>query len=189
MPRIRKYKKEDREAVQYICLQTSVGEKSPMEWQRHILNLYCNYYIDCEPENVFVAVDDSDRPVGYIFCSTDFDIFKFIFTRDYLPILRCLGKNRVITARLELLAHQLFRKDYPAHMHIDILPEYQKMGLGTKLLQELFSYLKEKNCPGLQLICDTGNDGGFAFYQKYGFEKLFRLNFLWEDFCVYGIRL
>lgn len=187
MPSVRKYRESDRERVQYVCLATSVGTEAETVWIRHILTLYCNYYIECEPDNVFVAVDDSDAVVGYILCSSDFNYFRRCFTEEYIPTMRCLGMKRTLIAEGEMFAHYLYRKKYPAHLHIDILPEYQKMGLGTALTNALFGHLREKGCPGIHLICDTGNEAGTAFYNKYGFRKLLRMVAFGEDFSVYGM--
>ena len=57
----------------------------------------------------------------------------------------------------------------PAHMHIDILPTHQRMGIGTQLVNTLLSQLKSDGVPSLFLITDIGNTKGPAFYNKYGF--------------------
>ena len=186
MAEIRKYKTTDREAVQYVCLATSVGTSAPMKLTRYILAMYCNYYIDNEPENCFVLADDTDRAVGYIICSSDFYKFASGYKNNYLHEIRCTGIWNTIVARGEIAVHSLFKKSYPAHLHIDILPEYQHMGFGTRLTDTLMEHLKSSGCKGLHLICDTGNTDGVNFYKKYGLEQLKRINAKKEDFTIFG---
>ena len=69
---IRKYEEKDKEQVIYICLNDMFGKyEQPLidyvEW------MFCRYYIEVEPQNCFVAVDDNDKPVGYCYGSADYD--------------------------------------------------------------------------------------------------------------------
>ncbi|CAL1700552.1 unnamed protein product [Somion occarium] len=60
-----------------------------------------------------------------------------------------------------------------AHMHIDILPEYQKLGYGRKLIDTLVRWLKkEKGLERLWLGMDKRNVGARRFYEKLGFRDL-----------------
>ena len=51
-----------------------------------------------------------------------------------------------------------------------VIPEYQKKGVGGKLIEYLIEYVKKIQLPGtemmLDLMCATGRE---KFYQKYGF--------------------
>jgi GNAT superfamily N-acetyltransferase len=52
---------------------------------------------------------------------------------------------------------------------VAVLPEHQKKGLGTKIMQALTSWLRENTPSGayVQLIADEGTPG---FYEKFGFR-------------------
>ena len=63
-------------------------------------------------------------------------------------------------------------KKYPAHLHIDILPEAQHQGYGAKLMDVLMDYLAEKGVKGVHLGVGGDNAGGIRFYEKYGFTMI-----------------
>ncbi|KAK7695420.1 hypothetical protein QCA50_000056 [Cerrena zonata] len=61
----------------------------------------------------------------------------------------------------------------PAHMHIDILAEYQRLGYGKKLIGVLVKWLKdEKGLDRMWLGMDTRNVGARRFYEKLGFREI-----------------
>jgi len=62
--------------------------------------------------------------------------------------------------------------EYPAHLHIDVHPDYQGKGLGHKLTDTLIAHLKDKKCKGLHLSVGSTNLKGISFYKKYGFTQL-----------------
>jgi ribosomal protein S18 acetylase RimI-like enzyme len=61
---------------------------------------------------------------------------------------------------------------YPAHLHIDLLPQGQRRGLGRRLLDTLRAALAERGVPGVHLGMDPANTGARAFYDAYGFREL-----------------
>jgi len=61
---------------------------------------------------------------------------------------------------------------YPAHLHIDLLPENQGQGMGRKLMDTLRSALAEHGVPGVHLGMDPANTRARAFYDRYGFHEL-----------------
>ncbi|MCK9793616.1 GNAT family N-acetyltransferase [Isoptericola sp. 4D.3] len=61
---------------------------------------------------------------------------------------------------------------YPAHLHIDLLPENQGRGLGRKLMDTLRAALAERGVPGVHLGMDPNNSRARAFYDRYGFHEL-----------------
>jgi ribosomal protein S18 acetylase RimI-like enzyme len=61
---------------------------------------------------------------------------------------------------------------YPAHLHIDLLPETQGQGLGRRLIETLFAELERRGVPGLHLGMDPENVGAAAFYERLGMTEL-----------------
>lgn len=61
---------------------------------------------------------------------------------------------------------------YPAHLHIDILPEYQRQGIGFQLMDTLTVHLREQGVPAVMLSVAGDNEKGKNFYRKYGFQVL-----------------
>ncbi|KAI0693600.1 acyl-CoA N-acyltransferase [Cytidiella melzeri] len=61
----------------------------------------------------------------------------------------------------------------PAHLHIDILPEYQRQGWGKKLIGRAVKYLKEeKGLDRLWLGMDPRNTNAKSFYARLGFQEI-----------------
>ena len=167
---IRKYETKDFDNVRYTCLNSDepISDSNLAEF---ILHTFCDYYIEREPENCFV-LDDDGRAVGYIFCAEDYDSYKEIFDKDYLPLNENLGDDLYKWACESTILQNKYKADYPAHLHIDLLPPYQRQGWGGKLLEALFDHLKAKGVKGVMLTAGTENIKGGNFYKKYGFEIL-----------------
>ncbi|MES1169890.1 MAG: GNAT family N-acetyltransferase, partial [Leifsonia sp.] len=62
--------------------------------------------------------------------------------------------------------------DYPAHLHIDLLPEAQGQGLGRRLIETLLDELAAAGATGVHLDMDPANTGAGAFYARLGFTRL-----------------
>ena len=172
MNEIRPYRESDKAIVQEICLLNAGCADKPFEKQRYILIMYCNYYIEQEPENCFVVTDENDSPVGYIICSENYAKYEETFNRIYIPQAKCLGARAYADAKLDMLSHALFKKNYPAHLHIDIFPDYQRIGAGSRLMKTLLDHLKAKGVESIMLVVGTDNLRGRNFYRKNGFDEL-----------------
>lgn len=169
---IRPYESKDKEAVRYVCLNCDGPCDMSENAQHFILSTYCDYFIEQEPQNCFVAADENDKAVGYIICADNFDSFIEIFQKEYFTrISEKDTVNRVYASKSTLLQEK-YKDKYPAHFHIDILPEYQRMGLGQKLIHSLYKHLKEKNVRGVMLSVNAENEKGINFYKKCGFTLL-----------------
>ena len=153
---IRPYQEKDQQAVRGICIATS-GLPVKTQRQKELLLLqYCDYYLEQEPDACFVAVDETDTR----------------FLERYLPRIRALSVWRAVAARAEVGLTGRYAERYPAHMHIDILDAYQRMGIGHQLVDTLAACLAGQNVKGLMLSVGSTNQKGVNFYQKYGFQKI-----------------
>jgi len=174
MPTIRPYQPKDKENVRHVCIMTGPAAGTPEgpAWTLELAT-YCDYYVECEPHNCYVVADDNDEAVGYILGAEDFRRYRERFLRDYAPRVQGFA-NRVKcqgSARLP----RFFAKNYPAHMHINILEPYQRMGFGSQLVDALAANFRAKDIPGMMLGVGSGNVKGRSFYNKYGFKKLLRI--------------
>ena len=95
--------------------------------------------------------------------------------RDAEYRVKKLGKNYEMIVWCEFLVHKIFKKQFPSHLHIDILPICQGKGAGSKLVDALCAHLKEKNSCGLMLSCGMSNKGAIRFYSRNGFVKKLNL--------------
>lgn len=168
---IRSYHETDRQQVQNICIATGGVLAERAELKDMLLNAFCNYYIDQEPENCFVAADE-DAAVGYILCTESCDAWVKGFEEAYVNKTENEGIKGFYKATMATPLK--YAREYPAHLHIDILPEYQRMGIGFRLMDTLVGHLKTAGVRGLMLCVAADNVKGVNFYEKYGFKVLER---------------
>lgn len=170
---IRKMKESDIPQIEYICLETADKNLRQNEKQKQTtLLLYNRYYTRAERDSCFVLADDEDSAVGYILCAPSYKNYKKDFFNNELKALAKLGAQAFFSGIACILGNTPYAKDYPAHMHIDILPEYQAQGYGGKLLSALFEHLKNNNVSGLMLIVDRKNLSAIKFYKKHNFKVI-----------------
>lgn len=65
--------------------------------------------------------------------------------------------------------------EYPAHFHIDILPEYQRQGWGRKLIERVFEAFRAEGVKGVYLGMEAANESAERFYRAVGFERYGRV--------------
>ena len=182
---IRPYKAKDKENVRFVCLNSEGPCKSSKRARNFALAVYCDCYIENEPENCFVAADEKDKAIGYVISTESFDKFKEIYISTYYPRIKKWEYRRRKSALRAIASQEKYKEDYPAHLHIDILPEYQHMGLGRKLMDALCDNLRNKNVKGVMFTVWHKNYNAIKFYEKYGFELIETK----ETTLVYGLKL
>lgn len=177
MNSVRPYRESDRARVQQICLDNAGCANASDDTKKYTLIMYCNYYIEQEPQNCFVAVDESDEPVGYILCCENYDNYERVFSEVYLPQAAAISAKRYVDAKMDMLTHSMFRESYKCHFHIDVDENYQNAGLGTALIRALKTRLRKRRIESLMLVCDRQNERAVAFYKKNGFKPLIETKF------------
>ena len=63
-----------------------------------------------------------------------------------------LCNNEAKREIFEEIFNEKFKDEYPAHFHINILPEYQRVGAGGKLINALFEHYRNKGIKGVMRI-------------------------------------
>lgn len=174
MVTVRPYQKKDFRYVQDICLATSWLSKDPSPTSRAIVcSMYCDYYLDNEPEYCFVAVDEQDIPVGYVLCAVDLDKYHDQMKDNYLPVVRKVSGSDYFRFSAEVKLEQRYIKQgYTSHLHIDVLNERKGEGIESALLDALTNKLKENFIEGLFLVCGVKDKEACEFYEKRGFEDI-----------------
>lgn len=185
MATVRPYNTKDKSAVREICLETGPSDAREPNMASVLLACYCDYYIENEADNCFVLVDENDTAVGYILCAEDFKSYAPVFLKTYVLRAAKAGVLKGIYAHLTTFAQRFYAKRYPAHLHINLLPDYRRQGWGSVLVDSLRAALKAKNVPGLMLAVNAGNKGAVAFYKKCGFHIIRSL----PGFKVMGMEL
>lgn len=187
---IRPYRDSDLEALYAVCLQTGDSGKDASQLYQDpklLGHLYAAPYALLEPELAFVLEDDKGV-CGYVLAAFDSGVFYHRMQTEWLPLIlpqypnplgdwQSLNRDEKLIRTLyqvdEELDEELMR-DYPSHLHIDLLPRAQKQGQGKRMIQTLEASLLAKGSKGVHLGLGIRNDNAFAFYQHLGFKELKR---------------
>jgi len=73
----------------------------------------------------------------------------------------------------EDLLHEDFPQlveEYPAHLHIDLLPGHQRKGFGRQLMETFCGKLRQEGVKGVHLVMAAENTNGM-FYERLGFGR------------------
>ncbi|WP_323746358.1 GNAT family N-acetyltransferase [Catenulispora pinisilvae] len=184
-PTIRLYRPEDRDALYDICMRTGYagGDARGIYRDQELLpDVFAAPYATLEPDLAFV-LDDGGRAVGYVLGTSDSVRFARELRDKWLPIVGARhplpgGEPGTLDAVMtELLHHPELRvdpdlADYPAHLHIDLLPSHQGQGHGRALLNTLFAALDQAGAKRVHLVMSTANTAARAFYDRMGFHEI-----------------
>lgn len=177
---IRAYRAEDRAALAEICVRTgAAGADARGRYSDDALlaEVYCLPYLELEPSLAFVLERDG-RPAGYVIGTADTRDFVERYRSAWLPAFarrwRASGPDAdVVRAGLHpsaMLIPELAA--YPAHLHIDLLPETQGSGSGRRLIETFCAAVAARGAPGVHLGVDAANTNAVAFYRHLGFTEL-----------------
>ncbi len=175
MATIRRMRADDIKDVEYVCRMTA-GELSIKDEKvgRRMSKMFSTYYARECYDSCFVLVDESDKAVGYILCEPDYRRFSKIFRKVDVPEIYKLDRKSGRKCWFFPVPYSFYAIKYPAHLHIDLLPEYQNGGYGSKMIQMLLEDLKSKNVKGVMLITGIWNHGAIRFYKRNGFKTIFK---------------
>lgn len=186
---IRPYHPTDLPALYHICLKTgdSGGDATHLYRDPDLLGyLYAAPYAVVEPDLCFVLTYNH-KPCGYILGTRDSVAFGEWCEREWFPPLRAryplpkLGDDspdgrlwQNIHAGHGVSAEDLaeFVADYPAHLHIDLLPEGQGQGWGRRLIETFLGRLREVGATAVHLGVGLNNRRAIGFYEKLGFQPV-----------------
>jgi GNAT superfamily N-acetyltransferase len=62
-------------------------------------------------------------------------------------------------------------ESWPAHLHIDILPEFQRKGYGRQLIDMFCDSARKQGAKGVHLGMAAANDEAGKFYARLGFTR------------------
>ena len=183
---IRPYEPGDLADLHDICIRTGLagGDATGHLRDPDILPvLFAAPYAEFDPGLVFVA-DNGKRVIGYIVGAADSTAYYARLRDRWLPRYaeRFPAPAGPPGDLDELFADLLHRSeqmlipeiaaDYPAHLHIDLLPEGQRQGLGRRLMNAYVDALRQRGVPGVHLTMSVENTNARAFYDRVGFAPL-----------------
>jgi len=184
-PVVRLYRPHDREALFDICMRTGAagGDARALYRDQELLpDIFAAPYVELEPDLAFV-LDDGGQAVGYVLGTSDTPRFVRDFREKWLPTVadrhpmptgEPTTPDEMMAALLHTPEHMLVPElvDYPAHLHIDLLPDYQGQGWGRVLLNTLFAALNKAGAAQVYLAVSNENTAARAFYDRLGFHEI-----------------
>lgn len=193
---IRGYRETDRRDVYDVCVRTAnAGTDARGRYESDDLpgDIWAGPYLALEPGLAFVVTvpepveGTGERVAGYILGTADTRRFVERYRAEWLPRFAAKYAENEDT-RAGFFPDRMLVPgvdDYPAHLHIDLLPELQRQGWGRALIRRFLAAAAERGAEGAHLAFDPANTGAGAFYERLGFTALPSSR---PDAPLYGIR-
>ena len=128
-------------------------------------------------------LDDGGRAVGYVIGTPDTAAFARAYRERWIPRLADrypVPPDPPVTPDDEMLALHYWPErllwrglaEYPAHLHIDLLPPYQGNGRGRALMDTFCAAMADAGAAGVHVSVVRENVRAFGFYDRVGFTRL-----------------
>lgn len=166
-----------------------------VEPEHLVPHMWAYPYLTLSPSYCFVLCTkdgDDEKVVGYILGTPDTMKFVERIDNEYIPaqaesrpwlhkdwappagdklltMLHYPGESMISNRYPDLVA------EYPAHLHINILPSHAGRGYGRELQETLWARLREEGIGGVHLECAEDNANAISFYKHLGFEEWYRV--------------
>ena len=169
-----------------ICLRTgeSGGDASHLYDDPRLLgHIYVGPYVALQPQLAFVLTDERGI-AGYVLGALDTRAFEAACEeswwprlREQYPLRRRAQGDRATRTLVQMIHHPPITADdvvkqFPSHLHIDLLPRAQGRGQGRALMDALLAALVAQGSPGVHLGVNPANTKAIGFYRRLGFVEL-----------------
>ncbi|MFE7327843.1 GNAT family N-acetyltransferase [Streptomyces sp. NPDC057565] len=185
-PGPRAYHPDDHAALSDICVRTADngGDSRHLYPDPELMpSIFATPYAYLEPDLTFVIDDGTGRAVGYILGTADTAQFVTAFRKRWLPLVEERfpepdGPARTPSEEMIALLYNPERMivpevaAHPAHLHIDLLPAWQRKGYGRALMRTFLAALRAKGVGAVHLSMLTANTAARAFYDRLGFAEI-----------------
>jgi ribosomal protein S18 acetylase RimI-like enzyme len=139
-------------------------------------HVYVGAYLVSECELAAVVVDEQGV-AGYVLGALDTTAFERWCDENWWPPLRARYPAHAAGLDGELvgLIHSPERASrelvasHPSHLHLDLLPRAQGLGLGRRLIERVLTELVRRGSTGVHLEVGRRNTNATAFYSHMGF--------------------
>lgn len=185
-PLIRSYVQSDLSGLYDVCVRTADAggdARGTYRDDRLMGDIFAAPYATLEPRHTHVLDDGSGTVVGYVLGTADTGAFVRRYRQEWIPRLADrfpppadppvspddamiglhLHPERMLLPVLD---------DFPAHLHIDLLPHVQGVGWGRRLMAAFLDGLRADGVGGVHLGMLATNVGALAFYERVGFHRL-----------------
>lgn len=181
---VRPYRSEDRHAVRRIVFDTGyMGDPVDFLWSdpESFADLIACYYTDREPESLFV-VEIEGEVKGFLMGCVDTRRSLGAPREQSMRLMRrgallrpgvasFLWRSIWDVARDGIPEEALLDPRWPAHLHIDLLPEARGRGFGRRLMNAWFERLRGLQVPGVHLGTFAENANAIPFFEACGYAR------------------
>ena len=199
-PIIRPYRTGDGPAMYQVCLKTGDfgrdGEPFYPDDPDALGRIFVGPYLEFEPD-LALALEDDAGVCGYALGSIDSRRFYSRYEAEWRPGLCArfpMPTGDPAHWSRSQMVHSWYHQpdyycpepyaDYPAHVHIDLLPRAQGRGFGRKMMERLMDLLEAGGAPGFHLGVSYLNTAARPFYLRLGLVDLIQVGTP-PDACIY----
>lgn len=188
-PIIRPYRSADRSAVRRICCET--GDRGdPVESlysdRELVADIVTRYYTDFEPDCSWVA-EVNGSVAGYLTGALSTRRYARVMARRIVApaALRALLRGALLRAETWRMLRSGFRNlrnhgrrfqgdldRFPAHIHINLLPDARGRGMGRQLLRAFSELAASRAVAGVHVTVRADHPRGIAFFRRMGFAEI-----------------
>jgi len=153
-----------------------------------VADLLTRYYTDNEPGSLWIG-EVEDKVVGYLSGCLNSRFASSRLKRSILPrvLLKGISRGaltrwdtwRVLGALLQTLIASLVQptfpsRDYPTHLHINLLRDYRGLGIGERLVNRFIDQVRTAGFYGIHVNVRADNLPARRFFEQQGFIPLLR---------------
>ena len=178
----------DYPALYRICLETADAGKDARALYSdpdYPGQRFAVPYARFAPDFAFVLTFD-DEVMGYVLAAPDTRAFEAQLQAHWWPQLQAQYRERDAVAPLDSkvldsirhpdCADEALVTQWPAHLHINLLPAAQKGGWGRRMILHELTALRTAGVRGVHLGVSLQNEQVCAFYERMGFSPIQRSN-------------
>jgi GNAT superfamily N-acetyltransferase len=205
---VRPYVPADRQAVRQMAVATAhrgTPSRGILGDQALLADLLTDYYCEQEPDALSV-LENSGNIVGYLTGCLNTTAYLRGMARRTVPRALWRAAQRGVFFRRDiwsLLGRALRNRGvrhyrtpavlarWPAHLHLNLLPEARGKGGGRALVEWFLDHLRHHRVPGVHLATRSDSDAP-AFFRSMGFRSETQhalLGLLPEDPALHSITL
>lgn len=176
----------DIDALYDICLKTAdAGVDATALYSDPKLPgyIWAAPYGVLEPDFAFILAN-GERRLGYVIGTPDTEAFFRRLDLEWWPDIRRavaghVPRRPLDAAALERIAEpepheEWLSASYPAHLHINLLPEAQSGGWGRRMIETELDALRAAGVRGVHLGVAPTNERAKGFYRHVGFTDISR---------------
>ena len=165
------------ERIEEIFFLSSAGGGTLLGPERdEFYRRWTGYYLDEQPDLVLLAEDEDEGESGGA-------VVGYLMGCD-----RSAEAIRLFDDNFYYRAFEDCYADYPAHLHLNVLPDHRGIGVGARLVARFEDLCRERGCVSVHLITAAGARNR-SFYQRVGYKTVSERRVDDRDLVLLGRKL